>query len=132
MNGGSVSWKSLKQWKITDSTTEEEYIAASEATKEAVWIRHFIVELGVVLSASRAIDIYCNNNVVIAQAKEPISSSGSRHVQRKYHMIRHYVDRNDMRMCKVHTDDNIAYPLIKPMPRPKHDSLTRAKGLKHI
>ncbi|KAF9669037.1 hypothetical protein SADUNF_Sadunf14G0066200 [Salix dunnii] len=32
----------------------------------------------------------------------------------------------------VHTDDNIAYPLTKPMPRPKHESHTRAKGLKHI
>ena len=130
LNGGAVSWKSSKQGTIADSTTEAEYIAASEAAKEVVWIRQFIAELGVVPSTSKAIDLYQHG--AIAQAKEPSSSSRFRHVLRKYHMIRHYVDRGDVRMCKVHTDDNIADPLTKPMPRPKHDSHTRAKGLKHI
>ena len=49
LNGGAVSWKSSK---LADSTTEAEYIAASEAAKEAVWIRKFVSELGVVPSAS--------------------------------------------------------------------------------
>ena len=34
-NGGTISWKSFKQPIITDSTIEAEYIAASEAAKEA-------------------------------------------------------------------------------------------------
>jgi hypothetical protein len=45
-----------------------EYIAASEATKEAVWIRNFVSELGVVPSVSRHIDLYCHNSGAIAQA----------------------------------------------------------------
>lgn len=132
LNGGAVSWKSSKQDTIADSTTEAEYIAASEAAKEAVWIRKFLDELGVVPSISVPIDIYCDNNGAIAQAKEPSSSSKSRHVMRKYHLIRRIITMGDIRMCKVHTDDNIADPLTKPMPRPKHESHTRAKGLKHI
>ena len=36
-NGGAVSWKSSKQTVIADSTMEAEYIAASEAAKEAFW-----------------------------------------------------------------------------------------------
>ena len=47
INGGAVSWKSSKQDTVADSTTEAEYIAASSAAKEAVWIRNFITELGV-------------------------------------------------------------------------------------
>ena len=43
-----LSWKSSKQETTADSTTEAEYIAASEASKEAVWIKKFISELGVV------------------------------------------------------------------------------------
>ena len=131
LNVGAVSWKSSKQSTVADSTTEAEYIAACEAAKEAVWIRQFLDELGVVPSVSKAIDIYCDNNGAIAQAKEPSSSSKSRYVLRKYHLILEIVERGDVRMCKVHTDDNIADPLTKPMPRPKHDSHTRAKGLRH-
>ncbi|GKE85796.1 hypothetical protein Tco_1559538, partial [Tanacetum coccineum] len=39
---GAVDWKSSKQSTTAMSTTEAEYIAASEATMEAVWIRKFI------------------------------------------------------------------------------------------
>ncbi|XP_070043796.1 secreted RxLR effector protein 161-like [Nicotiana tomentosiformis] len=39
LNGGAVSWKSSKQAAIADSVTEAEYIAASEAAKEAVWMK---------------------------------------------------------------------------------------------
>jgi hypothetical protein len=48
LNGGAVSWKSTKQDTVADLTIEAEYIAASEA----VWIRKFVSELGVVRSAS--------------------------------------------------------------------------------
>ncbi|KAK8593699.1 hypothetical protein V6N12_045774 [Hibiscus sabdariffa] len=72
-NPGVVSWKSSKQDTIVDSTIEAEYIAASEAAKEAVWIKKFISELGVVPSISDAIELHCDNNGAIAQAKEPRS-----------------------------------------------------------
>jgi hypothetical protein len=70
LNDGAVSWKSSKQETVADSATEAEYIAASEAAKEAVWIRKFVSELGVVSSCSSPIDLYCDNNGAIAQAKE--------------------------------------------------------------
>ena len=50
LNGGVVSWKYFKQETTVDSTTETKYIVAYEATKEAIWIRKFIIELGVVPS----------------------------------------------------------------------------------
>src|SRR5690606_30287585 len=92
LNGGAVSWKSSKQSTIADSTTEAEYIAASEASKEAVWIRKFIVEVGVVPSISNPVDLYCDNNGAITQAKEPRSHQKSKHIQRRYHLIREIVD----------------------------------------
>ena len=71
LNGGAVSWKSSKQETVADSTTEAEYIAASEAAKEGVWIRNFLIELGVFPNASSPLNLYCDNNGAIAQAKEP-------------------------------------------------------------
>jgi len=92
---------------VADSTTEAEYIAASEAAKEAVWIRKFVSELGVVPSASSPMDLYCDNSGAIPQAKEPRSDQKSKHILRCYHLIREIIDRGDVMICKVHTDLNI-------------------------
>ncbi|KAL0394424.1 UNVERIFIED_CONTAM: hypothetical protein Slati_4408600 [Sesamum latifolium] len=50
LNDGVVAWKSSKQATTADSTMEAEYIAASEATKEAIWMKNYIQELGVYLA----------------------------------------------------------------------------------
>ncbi|KAL0291589.1 UNVERIFIED_CONTAM: Retrovirus-related Pol polyprotein from transposon TNT 1-94 [Sesamum calycinum] len=75
LNGGVVAWKSSKQDTIADSTTEAEYIAASEAAKEAVWMKNYIQKLGVVPSIAEPVVIFCDNNGAIVQAKEPRSHS---------------------------------------------------------
>ena len=51
LGGAAVSWKSVKQTSIADSTMEVEYIAASEAAKEAVWLKNFLMDLEVVFAA---------------------------------------------------------------------------------
>ena len=73
LNRGVVSWKSSEQDTVADSTIESQYIAASEGAKEAVWIRKFITGLGVVPSILDPIELHCDNNGAIAQAKEPLS-----------------------------------------------------------
>ncbi len=56
---------------ITDSTAEAKYIAASDAAKEAIWIKKFIIELAVVPSIKSAVPLHCDNNGTVIQAKEP-------------------------------------------------------------
>ncbi|KAK8713429.1 hypothetical protein V6N13_148647 [Hibiscus sabdariffa] len=129
---GAVSWKSSKQDTVADFTTEVEYIAASEAAKEAVWIKKFISELGVVPSISDAVGLYCDNNGAIAQAKEPKSHQRSKHILRRFHLIREIIDRGDVEICKVHTDDNIADPLTKPLAQQKHDHHTESLGIRYV
>jgi hypothetical protein len=87
INGGAVSRKSSKQNTMADSTTEAEYIAASEAAKEGVWIRKFLSKLGVFPSVSSALNLYCDNNGAIAQTKEPRNHQKNKHVLRKFHLI---------------------------------------------
>ncbi|KAL0448751.1 UNVERIFIED_CONTAM: hypothetical protein Slati_1431500 [Sesamum latifolium] len=70
LNGGVVTLKSSKQDTTADSTTEAEYIAASKAAKEAVWMKNYIQELGVVPSIAEPVVIFCDNKGAIAQAKE--------------------------------------------------------------
>jgi hypothetical protein len=117
---------------VANSTTQAEYIAASEAAKEAVWIRKFVSELGVVSSASSPVDLYSDNSGAIALAKEPRSHKKSRHILWKYHLIRHFVERGDVNVCKVHTDSNVVEPLTKPLPQPKHEAHMRSMGIKYL
>ena len=132
LNGGAVSWKSSKQSTVVDSTTEVEYIAASDVAKEAVWIKKFITDLEVVPSITNPVDVYCDNNGAIAQVKEPRSHQRSKHILRRYHLIREIIERGDVKICRVPTDDNVADPLTKPLPQAKHDRHARFIGIRYI
>ncbi|KAK4406429.1 Retrovirus-related Pol polyprotein from transposon TNT 1-94 [Sesamum angolense] len=83
-----------------DSTTEAEYIAASETTKETVWMKNYIQELGVVPSIAEPVVIFCDNNKAIAQAKEPRYHHRSKHILRRYHLLREMVGRDQTSKSK--------------------------------
>ena len=87
LNGGAVTWKSSKQQTVDDSTCESEYITASEASKEAIWLKKFIGDLGVVPSIKEPVEIFCNNEGAVALNKEPRDHGRSRKINRKYHFI---------------------------------------------
>ena len=70
LNGGAVSSCSSKQCVVAGSTCEVEYIVASEAANEGVWMKEFISDLGVIPSASGPMKIFCDNTGAIALAKE--------------------------------------------------------------
>ena len=132
LHGGAVSWKSSEQETMANSTMEAKYIAASEAAKEAVWIRKFVSELGVVPSASNPMDLYCDNSGAIAQANEPRSHQKSKHILRHYHLIREIIDRGDVNICKVHMDLNIADSLTKPLSQQKHEAHMSSMGIRYL
>nr|GEX99535.1 hypothetical protein [Tanacetum cinerariifolium] len=69
LNKGFVDCKSTKQSILATSSTEAEYIATSDASKEAVWIRKFTSRLGVVPTNEVHMKIYCDNTRAIATAK---------------------------------------------------------------
>ncbi|KAK1613252.1 hypothetical protein QYE76_036925 [Lolium multiflorum] len=97
-------WKQAGQARSTvaKSSTESEYIAASEL-HQAVWMKRFIVELGVVPSALDPFVIYCDNMGAIANAQEPRSHKRLKHIKLRYHSIREYIEDGEVKICKVHT-----------------------------
>ncbi|PKI58366.1 hypothetical protein CRG98_021241 [Punica granatum] len=120
-NGGAVSWMSSKQEMTANSTTEAEYIVASDAAKEAVWIRKSVTELGVVPSISSSVELYFDNTGAIAQAKEPRSHQKSKHIERRYHIIMEIIGRGDVAVQKVASADNVADPLTKAITQQQLD-----------
>ncbi|GJW61802.1 retrotransposon protein, putative, ty1-copia subclass [Tanacetum coccineum] len=84
---GVVDWKSSKQSTTAMSATEAEYIAASEAAMEAVWIRKFISGLGIVPKINEPIRMFCDNSATLHFANEPGVQKGVRHYHRRYHYV---------------------------------------------
>ena len=80
---------------------ETEHITASEAAKEAVWLKNFLMDLGVVLSTQSAITLYCDNSGVVANSKEPRSHKRGKHIERKYHLIQEIVGKGDVKVSQI-------------------------------
>nr|GFC02072.1 retrovirus-related Pol polyprotein from transposon TNT 1-94 [Tanacetum cinerariifolium] len=123
-------WKSSKQSTTAQHAIEAEYIAAAEAAKEAVWIRKFVDKLGVVPSNNYPIEMNCDNTATISMAKEPRIMKGARHFQRKSHYVRECVETGEIKMVKVHTDDNLADPFTKALAGPNFTRHARSMGLR--
>nr|GEW71255.1 hypothetical protein [Tanacetum cinerariifolium] len=107
LNGGAVDWKSSKQSIFATSSVEAEYIAAYDASKEAVWVRKFIFGLGVVPTIEEPIIMYCDNTRAIIIDNKSIITKGTRHFHAKVHYIREIIEYGDVKLEKVHTDDNL-------------------------
>ena len=119
LKGGAMSWKSSKQSIVADSTTKVEYIAASEAGKEAVWIRKFITELGVI-------------TMVPSRKQKNLDHTRNPYIQRRYHLIHEITGRGDVKISRVSTDENVADLFTKPLPQPKHERHTAVIGIRFI
>ena len=70
---------------------EAEYIAACEATKETVWFKKFLPNLGVMRMEQVPITLFCDNSGAVAQSKDPRNHKKGKHIEIKYHIIRDIV-----------------------------------------
>ena len=91
LGGVVVSWRIIKQSCIADSTIEDEYMAPSKAAKEAVWLRKFLLELGVITKVVDPMILHYDTSGVVAQAKELRNHRKGKHIERKYHLIQEIV-----------------------------------------
>ena len=101
MEVGAISWRSIKQKCFADSTIETKYFIVSEAAKEAVWLRNFLMDLDVVPFMPETITLYCDNSRAVANSKEPQAHKMSKHIERRFHFIRLIVRGSDKVVTKV-------------------------------
>ncbi|GJW11028.1 hypothetical protein Tco_1576855 [Tanacetum coccineum] len=120
-----VLYKSAKQSIFATSSAKAEYIAAYDASKEAVWVRKFISGLGVVPTIEEPINMYCDNTGAITIANESGITKGARHFCAKVHYLRKVIEYGDIKLEKVHTYDNLVDPFTKALAFLKHSEHTR-------
>ncbi|KAL0394402.1 UNVERIFIED_CONTAM: hypothetical protein Slati_4406700 [Sesamum latifolium] len=95
-------------------------------------MKNYIQELGVVPSIAEPVVIFYDNNEAIAQAKELRSYHCSKHILRRYHLLREMVSRGDCKMDGVSSAENTANPLTKPISQVAHTQHLDKMGLRSM
>ncbi|KAH9752597.1 hypothetical protein KPL71_014753 [Citrus sinensis] len=110
--GAAVSWVSKLQTVVALSTTEAEYMAATQACKEAIWIQRLLKELG---HKQQKIPVFCDSQSALHIARNPTFHSRTKHIGVQYHFVREVVEDGSVDLQKIHTKENLADILTKPI-----------------
>ena len=127
LGGTAVSWGSHLQKIVALSTTEAEYVAVTEASKEMVWLQSFLEELG---KKQEDNVLYCDSQSAIHLAKNPSFHSRTKHIQLRYHFIRSLLEDGILKLEKISGAQNPADMLTKTVTIDKLKLCSASVGLK--
>jgi hypothetical protein len=123
-----ISWNSSKQKTISLSSTEAEYIGLATAAKEALWLKHILIELD--RSPKKTI-IYCDNQSTICLSLNPEMHARSKHIDIRHHFIREKIENQEFEVKYQASEEMVADILTKGLPRIKHYKCMELMGLKN-
>ncbi|KAJ9516293.1 hypothetical protein QJQ45_001095 [Haematococcus lacustris] len=126
LSGATVSVRSKLQTTVATSTTEAEYQAAADATREALFLRKLLHEL---CAVTGPIPILCDSQGAVALVKNPVESQRSKHIAVMHHMARERVWRGEVEFSYCPTADMVADALTKALPGPKFVSCKAGMGV---
>jgi transposase InsO family protein len=116
-HGGAITWASKKQATIALSSTEAEYVALSEASREAMWLRALYEELG--FEQIEPTLILGDNDGSIAMAKNPQFHKRAKHIDIRWHWVRERVKEESVIIKDCRDPQQTADILTKALQRPK-------------
>ncbi|CAL1407137.1 unnamed protein product [Linum trigynum] len=114
-----ISWSSKKQKAVALSSAEAEYIAATDAACEAVWLKRLIFDLQ--QNENGPTIIHCDNMSAIAMTKNPVFHARSKHIELRHHFIRDLVNEGLIEMEFINTNDQPADIMTKAVTREKFE-----------
>lgn len=120
MNGGPVTWSSRRQSTVALSTTESEYMAASEAAKEILWLRQFLCDIK---EPQESIILNVDNQSAIKLINNPVFHRRSKHIDIKYNFVRENVAKNVVVIKYVESSNQLADFLTKALPVQKFNTI---------
>jgi hypothetical protein len=122
-----VTWSSQKQKCVATSSCEAEYIAASNATCQGIWLSRLLGEMeGTEPSMFK---LLIDNKSAIALAKNPVHHDRSEHIDIKYHSIREHIEKGRVEVAYVRTHDQLADILTKALGRVRFIEMRQKLGV---
>jgi hypothetical protein len=117
MCGAAVTWASKKQQTVALSSAEAEYVAATETTKEILWLRGLLSELGFVPTGPTRLNI--DSQSALAMGNGTGSPDRRKHIDVKHHFITQCTGNGTIKLVWVPTQYNVADILTKPLSEQK-------------
>ena len=130
LNEGLITWNSHKEKTVALSSCEAEFMAATAAAKQALWLRNLLGEI--TGTEPKAVSLYVDNSSAIALMKNPVFHGRSKHIDVKFHFIRECVEREQIVVKKIHTLEQKADALTKPMPAVKFSVMKHLLGVREL
>ena len=124
---GAISWKLKKQTCVALSSTEAEYMALCQVSKEAVWMADFLQNLGVSLHGLMVVN--ADNQGSIALVKNPVFHDCSKHIDIQYHYTCKLTKQERIQLNHIPTKDMLADVLTQSLPCAQHEHLLKGIGL---
>ncbi|GJT86691.1 hypothetical protein Tco_1068408 [Tanacetum coccineum] len=107
--------ETIKQTALAISTIETEYVSAEKACQQALWIKQALIYYGIRLDD---IPILCDNKAAMDLSKNLVQHSRTKHLEIRHHFLRDNVQKGNISIEKVSSEDNIVDILTKPL---KHE-----------
>jgi len=118
LNGTPITWQSKQQTMVATSTCHSEYIAAYEATLQAIPIQDLLQEIVEPLSISLPPPTLCvDNTAAITTANKGILTRQNRHFLTKYYWLHEQIEEGNITVKYVNTKEQLADSLTKPVIR---------------
>ncbi|GJX29288.1 hypothetical protein Tco_0237367 [Tanacetum coccineum] len=121
-----TSWFSKKQTTLAISITEAKYVSTEKACQQALWMKQALVDYDIKLDD---IPVLCHNKGAIDLSKNPVLHSCTKHIEIQHHFLRDNVQKGNISIEKVSSEDNIADILTKPLKREPFNLLRLGLGL---
>eukprot|EP00253_Pinus_taeda_P029158 PITA_29158 len=124
---GAISWASKKQSIVALSTAEAEYVVATAAACQAVWMRRMLRSLG--QEQAKATVIFCDNSSAIALSKNLVFHKRTKHIDTRFHYIRELVSNGEIVLEYCRTEEQAADILTKPLDQKSFEFLRKCLGM---
>ena len=116
LDGGVISWKSVKQSIVASSTMETKFVACYEASNHGIWLRNFVTGLRIMDGIERPLKLFCDNKSVVLYSNNNKSLTKSKFIDIKFLVVKEMVQSGLISIEHIGTNSMIADPLTKGLP----------------
>jgi hypothetical protein len=117
LNSNPITWQSMKQKVVAQSSCEAEYIAAANAACLALWFARVLAEVQGI--APKALVLRLDNQSAIALIRNLVLHGQSKHIQVKYHYVRESEDEGLINVKFIRSEEQLSDILTKPLGKTK-------------